>query len=180
MKKFTAAAILLMLLLCVSSVHAKGFYLGGSLGASFVKWEWSDLEVDDFELSGADFAYKIFGGYKVIPFLSFEGGYRNLGQVSDQLEDIVYAAETKGWDIEAMGILPLGVAHVWAKAGYFFWSSDGGILDDPTSESGSDFMWGLGGDLSVLTIAVRLEWEKLEIQDANHISMFTGGVTFGF
>ena len=180
MKKSTAIAVMLMLLLCVSTAYAKGPYVGGSIGASFVQWEWSDLDEEDIPVEGADFAYKIFGGYKAIPFLSFEGGYRSLGQVSDQVNDISYEAKTSGWDVEAMGILPLGIAHLWAKAGYFWWTAEGGLLDDPMSESGSDFMWGLGGDISILKIAVRLEWEKFEIENTDHISMFTGGVTFGF
>jgi hypothetical protein len=180
MKKSLAFAILLVLLLGVTPAHAKGFYLGGGIGASFVRWELEDLEEEDFKLDGADFAFKIFGGYKVIPFLSFEGGYRDLGKVTDQSSGVEYGSETSGWDVGAMGILPLGIAHLWAKAGYFFWSSEGGLLDEPTSESGSDFMWGLGGDLSILGLAARLEWEKFEIENASHISMFTGGVTFGF
>ena len=180
MKKSAAFAVLLMLMLCVSSAYGKGLYVGGGLGASFVRWEWTDLEEEDFKLDGADFAYKIFGGYKVIPFLSFEGGYRNLGKVTDKMNDLEYGSETSGWDVEAMGILPLGVAHAWVKAGYFFWSSEGGLLSELVSESGSDFMWGLGGDLSILTLAVRLEWEKFEMEGADHISMFTAGATFGF
>lgn len=180
MKKSAVFAIMLMLLVCVSSAHARGFYLGGGIGASFVKWEWSDLDEDDFKLNGSDFAYKVFGGYKVIPFLSFEGGYRDLGEVSDEKNGTKYGSEISGWDVEAMGILPLGVAHLWAKAGYIWWSSEGGVSNDLKSESGSDFMWGLGGDLSILKVAVRLEWEKFEIENTDHISMFTGGVTFGF
>jgi hypothetical protein len=180
MKKSVALVILLVLLFAVTSAQGAGLYLGGSLGASFAKYEWEDLDEDDFKLDGADFAWKIFAGYKVIPFLSFEGGYRNLGKVTDGVENVVYGAETKGWDIQAMGILPLGVAHLWAKAGIFFWNSDTAIGDMTGSDSGNDFMWGLGGDLSILAIALRLEWEKFEIKDANHISMLSGGITFGF
>jgi hypothetical protein len=180
MTKLMPFAVLVLFLVCVSSSHAAGLYVGGSLGASFVQWEWSDLDEDDIPVEGADFAYKLFGGYKVIPFLAFEGGYRSLGKVSDQLNDITYEAKTTGWDVGAMGVLPLGIAHLWAKAGYFWWTSEGGLMGETTSESGSDFMWGLGGDLSILVIAVRLEWEKFEIENTNHISMFTGGVTFGF
>jgi hypothetical protein len=180
MRKLAALAILLVLLSAAASAHGAGLYLGGSLGASFAKYEWEDIDEEDFKLDGADFAWKIFLGYKVIPFLSFEGGYRDLGKVSDGVENVVYGAETKGGDIQAMGILPLGVAHLWAKAGFFFWSSDSALGDETASDSGTDFMWGLGGDLSILKIALRLEWEKFEIENANHISMLSGGITFGF
>jgi OOP family OmpA-OmpF porin len=180
MMKSAAVAILLILLVVAPSAHGAGLYVGGSLGASFVKWDWEDVDEEDFKLEGADFAYKLFGGYKVIPFLSVEGGYRDLGKVTDGIQDVIYAANTNGWDIEAMGILPLGVAHLWAKAGYFFWSNEGSWGNRTESDNGSDFMWGLGGDLSILMIAVRVEWEKFEIQNTDHVSMFSGGVTFGF
>lgn len=180
MKRSAAVAALLILIMAVTSAYGAGLYVGGSLGASFARWEWKDIDEEDFKLDGADVAYKIFGGYKVIPFLSLEGGYRDLGKVTDGIEGVVYGAETTGWDVEAMGILPLGVAHVWAKAGYFRWSSDGSWGDDTESDSGTDFMWGLGGDLSILGIAVRLEWEKFEIEGADHISMLSAGATLGF
>jgi hypothetical protein len=180
MKKAAAVSILMILLLAVPSAYAGNFYLGGSLGASFAKWNWTDIDAEDFKLDGTDFAWKIFGGYKVIPFLSFEGGYRDLGEVTDGIDNVIYGAKTSGWDVEAMGILPFGVAHVWAKMGFIWWSSDAAWGNENEEESGSDFMWGIGADLSILTIAVRLEWEKFEIENADHISMFSGGVTFGF
>jgi hypothetical protein len=180
MKLLTAVALLSVLLIGVSSAYGAGLYLGGSIGASYANYNWDDVDLDDFEISGADFAWKLFGGYKVIPFLSFEGGYRNLGKVTDDVKGIVYGSETKGWDVEAMGILPLGIAHLWIKAGYFFWSSEGTWGDDTQTSDGSDFMWGLGGDLSLIAIALRLEWESFEMSDAKHLSMFSGGVTFGF
>lgn len=180
MAKPIAVAFLLILLIAVPSVYGAGLYVGGSLGASFAKYEWEDIDEEDFKLDGADFAFKIFGGYKLIPFLSVEGGYRDLGKVTDGEDEDLYVAETSGWDVEAMGILPLGIAHLWAKAGYIFWSSDSQMGNETGSDSGSDFMWGVGGDLSILGIAVRVEWEKFEIENADHISMFSGGVTFGF
>jgi len=183
MRKSVAVSVLAILLLSVSSAYAAGYagyYVGGGVGASFVRWEWNELEESDFEVRGADFAWKVFGGYNLIPFLALEGGYRSLGKVTDKLENIVYASETTGWDIEAMGILPMGVANFWAKVGFFRWSSEGGLLDDPRKESGTDFMWGLGAGISILNLGVRIEWEKFEVEDASHISMFTGGATFGF
>ena len=180
MTRSIVIASLLMLLIAVPSAYGAGPYIGGSLGASFAKWNAEDIDEEDFKLDGADFAYKLFGGYKLIPFLSLEGGYRDLGKITDGVGGVVYAAETTGWDVEAMGVLPLGTAHVWVKAGYIFWGSDAVRGSLTESDSGSDFMWGIGGDLSILTIAVRAEWEKFEIEGADHISMFSAGVTFGF
>lgn len=180
MTRSVVIAFSLMVLIAVPSAYGAGYYVGGSLGASFAKWDPDDIGEEDFKLDGADFAYKIFGGYKLIPLVSIEGGYRDLGKITDGVGEVVYGAETSGWDVEAMGILPLGMAHAWVKVGYIFWSSDSEFGSQTESDSGSDFMWGIGGDMSILTIAVRVEWEKFEIEDADHISMFSGGVTFGF
>ena len=178
--KSIAIAALMILLMTFTSAYGAGLYVRGSLGASFTRWEWTDLDEEDFKLDGADFAYKLFGGYKAIPFLAFEGGYRSLGKVTDAVGNITYGAETSGWDVEAMGILPLGIAHLWAKAGYFWWSTEGTWGEQTESDSGSAFMWGLGGDLSFVVIALRVEWEKFEIENTDHISMFSAGATFGF
>jgi hypothetical protein len=180
MAKAVALAVALILLSGVASVTLAGGYLGAGIGVSFIRTNVEDLEVVDFELSGSDFAYKFFGGYKVIPFLSFEGGYRDLGKITDMVDDVELGMETSGWDIEAIGILPLGVAHLWVKAGYFFWNSEAGPGSNKESDNGSDFMWGLGGDISILKIAVRAEWEKFEIENTEHISMFSVGATLGF
>ncbi len=180
MIKSAVVLILPLVLLAVAPARGAGLYVGGSVGASYVGLSWENVDIEDLEISGADFAWKVFGGYKLIPFLSLEGGYRDLGSVSDSFEDIVYGAETSGWDVEAMGIIPLGVAHLWGKAGYFWWTSKTEEGGEAGEDTGSDFMWGLGADVSILMIALRLEWEKFEIEDAEHISMLSGGVTFGF
>jgi len=182
MARAAKTALIATILVVIPSIALAGGYVGGSVGGSYVKLKVEDIEgiAEDFELSGADIAYKVFGGYKPIPFFSLEGGYRNLGKVTDTEDDVEVGIETKGWDVEAMGILPLGIAHAWAKAGFFFWNSEPPGGSQGESDSGTDFMWGLGGDFSILKIALRLEWEKFEIEGADHISMLSAGVTFGF
>lgn len=180
MAKAVALAVVLVLLSGVASSALASGYLGAGIGASFIELDVEDLDADLFKLSGNDFAYKFFGGYKAIPFLSFEGGYRNLGKVTDMVNDVELGADISGWDVEAMGVLPILVARLWVKLGYFFWSSESGPGGSTESDSGSDFMWGLGGDFSILKIGIRAEWEKFEIENTDHISMLSVGATIGF
>jgi OOP family OmpA-OmpF porin len=180
MLKPVAFLVALLFLAVVPAGSHAGGYVGAGIGASFIKVEPRDLEVQDFNLEGSDFAYKLFGGWRPMPFVALEGGYRDLGKISDKAGDIVVEADMSGWDVEAMGVLPLGTAHVFVKAGYFFWKSEASAGSNAASDDGTDFMWGMGADLSFLLIALRAEWERLEVGDAGHVSMFSAGVTLGF
>lgn len=180
MTRALALVVILILVLGFASAALASGYLGAGIGASYIKANVEDLDADLFEISGSDFAYKIFGGYKVIPFISLEGGYRDLGKTTDMVEGTELGADISGWDVEAVGVLPILVARVWVKVGYFFWSSKSGPESNLESDSGSDFMWGLGGGISIATIGIRAEWEKFEMENTEHISMFSLGATLGF
>ena len=171
----------LLILLSVSLLQAQeGFYLGGSVGSSFVETKVEDLEEQDLKIDKNNFAYKIFGGLRLNEFLSAEGGYRNTGKAKTDIEDITLSTITYGWDVAAVGNIDILLITAFAKAGAFFWKTKTELLEEAVEENGTAFLWGFGAGINLGSIDVRVEWENLEVKETENLSMLTAGITFGF
>ncbi len=48
------------------------------------------------------------------------------------------------------------------------------------TESGTDFIWGLGAGVRLGPVGVRLEWESMEVQKPDNLTMLSLGATLGF
>ncbi len=171
---------------CAPAVSAadNGFYLGASLGQAFV-----DLgEVGDIRFDEKDTAFKLFAGYRFLNFLAVEGGYVDLGAPTD--EDAccgaspTYRADIDGFDLFAVGLLPMGVADVFVKVGMVSWNLDlstsPGDLSDAVSSDGVDPVFGLGLQFRIRSFAVRGEVEYFDISDAKDVYLFSVGGSFTF
>lgn len=157
-------------------------YFGASIGNS---WQSATVEPSDVadqatEISENSTGYKFFGGYKSDGIFGLEGGFRDLGQVTSEDSGINFEADTAGWDVEAVLHLELSIIDLFAKAGAFFWNTETGVTDEVVDESGTAFLWGLGAGVSFGTLGVRLEYEAMDIENMNNVSMLSLGFTFGF
>lgn len=181
--RFSLFAVLLFVFGQLSAQDG-GLYLGGSVGSSFVNHTLSEtvdgIGINDFKIDQNNFAYKIFGGYRLNKFLALEGGYRNTGKAEDAFEGISISSKTKGWDVEAVGVLDLQVLFAFAKAGAFFWKTENSFGEEVNDVSKTGFLWGVGVGVKLGGLAVRAEWESLGTDNPESLSMLTAGVTFGF
>ena len=78
-----------------------------------------------------------------------------------------------------MGRLKISIVDVFAKAGAFFWKTEAGG-DVSGSNDGTAFLWGLGAGVRLGPIGVRLEWESMEVENPQNLSMLSLGATLGF
>jgi len=168
-------------LLCPLTALAS-LYVGASVGNT---WQSAEVTVDEVtnEIKNIDensTGYKIFGGFSSESIFGIEGGYRDLGEIKSTIEDHELKVSTTGWDVEAMVHLPLSIFDLFAKAGAFFWSADSAYANFSDSESGTDFLWGLGAGVSLGSIGIRLEWESMEVSELKNLSMLSLGATLGF
>ena len=151
---------------------------GAYLGAGFGRF---DLNVDsihdvdnaiDATFRGRhDEAWKIFGGYRLNPFLSFEAAYIDFGNPRDRAttasgSDGRYQLKINGWSPAVVGTVPLGPVELFGKAGYYFYNTDLRVdFNAPnirSSHSGSNFLWGGGiGMTFVDHLNVRAEYERV-------------------
>ena len=154
-------------------------FVGASLGASFYDTSIEDVSGDDFKMEGEEFAWKIFGGLTAMKFLGLEGGYVHLGETQNSNDSFTAESKTTGWDLFAVGNLPVGPIGVFGKVGYLWWRADQKIDEAPFEVTGSDFMWGLGAMLKLGGLGIRAEWERVELEGDDSVMLLTAGVTFG-
>lgn len=153
---------------------APNFYLGAGAGVADFKDNVEVEDLGDVRISDDDTAYKFYGGYRATPNFGIEGGYRNFGEA----EAGPFSVETDGWDVSAVAFLPLGPVDLFAKGGVFFWDTEGtgGIPD----ADGEDLTYGLGGQLNLGSLFLRLESEWFDMDFPEDTQMITGSVGWSF
>ncbi|MGC4029350.1 MAG: outer membrane beta-barrel protein [Steroidobacteraceae bacterium] len=130
-----------------------------------------------------DTAMKIFAGWRLLPFLSVEGGYVDLGKPGDDFETSgshgSYRLAVSGFTVAALGRVPLGPVELFGKVGQYFYDVrtridfDGGLPSIRGKDSRNDFMWGGGLSFVMLQhLEVRAEYEKLELRNTDRSDAF--------
>jgi hypothetical protein len=181
-------AVMVVLLAAGPAAAKNGFYVGGSFGYTTLKINDLDLDLDRFDYSADDTSYKIILGYRFMGFLAVEGSYVSFGNLSDSFntegEPITIETDLKGYDAFAVGMLPLGIADIFAKFGFASWDADiraaVGDIVDLSSESGTDMVYGIGAQVRFKGLAVRGELEYFDIADADSVYLVSIGATFTF
>lgn len=169
-------AILATALLMASSAGMaadNGIYLGASLGKANI-----DIDQGFARVDSDDTGFKFTAGIRPLDWFAIEASYVNFGEP----EQGVLAANADG--ISAFGVffLPVGPVDLFAKGGLISFDSsievDG--LGDIYREDGTDLAYGVGVQLRLLSLSVRAEYEKFDIDDAKDVNMLSLGVFYTF
>jgi hypothetical protein len=167
-----------------------GFYLGGSLGISFIETA-DDLNIgdriEDFDIDDDDFAWKAFIGFQFLPWLGVEGGYVDFGDVQGATPGGVVTTGVDGWNVFAVGTLPVGPVDVFAKLGMIWWNVDIDFADDlddlddtSISNDGSDLAYGVGVAFNFDRFSVRAELEMFDVDDVDDAYLLSVGAVLRF
>ena len=202
------------------AAHAADWYLGGSIGRSQIDVSSSEIERgflvdDDFvatdtSLDDADFGWKAYVGYRLLPVLSLEGAYVDLGEATfnttiaeapppfDSITPFVIRARAAadGPQLALLGHLPLTERlEVLGRLGLFRWSADfreripdTGATRVDRSENDIDLVYGVGLQYDLNGgFGARIEWERMEGvgegiggRSGRDVDFFSVGLTFGF
>lgn len=165
-----------------------GPYLGASAGQTRVEIDPGDVRTAGFRIDDDDFAYKIYFGFELPGPLAVEGGFRDLGRVTDENDLVLTTSESDGIDAFVVGKLPLGPVSLFAKGGIIAWDTQVerrargrlGLPDLRVSDDGTDFAWGLGIAFELGKWGVRGEFESFEIDLPDDLTMLSVGVTYSF
>lgn len=152
---------------------ARGWYAGGGVGISNV-YSYTDTCYGcwgDADYGENDFAYTFSAGYRFIPYLAVEAAYLDSGAVEwDQ--DLVFVGDLldvfnvdaeidmTSFQASVLGVLPFArIWEVYVRAGLTFWDAeskqvltrvtDGGVVRRTIDESGTDFLLGVGGGVTL-------------------------------
>ena len=173
--------VLTLAISCFGNLYAQGVYIGAGLGNTFYGSEVENLDEEVANLDENATGYKFFGGLTTPTIFGIEGGYRSLGTVKTDIENVSFESKTTGWDVYGMARLEmLLILDLFAKAGAFFWKTESGFVENIVGESGTAFAWGLGAGVHLGPVGVRLEFENFQVADPETVSMLTVSATFGF
>lgn len=200
-----------------------GFYVGGYYGetsrdANIAPFDADGQDIYDFfgftasqtssKIDKKDSAYGFTAGYRLTPYIAFEGGYVDLGSVSyravsqGNFDDgaatlnLNVDSETSGIALSALGILPIGYSwEFYARGGVLvatsklktFVTDGAGSARDVFSETTTDFLAGVGASMAFLEIyGLRLEYQRVfsagndTSLSGDDIDMVSLGVTVAF
>jgi OOP family OmpA-OmpF porin len=175
-KALIASAVTLGVFAPALPAFAEGF-IGGSLGQSDIGSEITARLITSGPVDGRDSAFKLFSGYMFSPYVGIESAYVHLG-------DVTYSGqfgaqpvsdgkvEATGFTIALLGSYSLTPElALFGKLGIFFWEWQARDTTSgqpfATAEDGNDLSFGLGLSYSFArNWAVRAEWERLRLDDA--------------
>jgi hypothetical protein len=150
-----------------------GFYLGGSIGQANVEIDRNLARIDD-----DDTGYKFIVGLRPLDWLGVEASYVDFGKVTDNN----LRAEANGFTAFVVGFLPVGPVDLFAKAGVI--NSDTSVVLNGGGEvfdrDGNDLAYGVGAQFRLLSLGVRAEYERFDVDDVENLNMFSIGVTYTF
>lgn len=168
-KTFGLFAVLFLLsMLSTFVLAAPPFYIGGSIGQSYVE-ENNVLAGEDFE--DEDFGFKAFAGYRFHKNFAAELDYLDYGETDDNILGIDTEIDLYAVALYAVGILPLSEQfELFVKLGAAYWDgeADASILGITVSddENGTDLAYGLGASYAFTDkFAVRVEYEEIDVDD---------------
>jgi opacity protein-like surface antigen len=170
------------LALFAGAAQADGL-LGLYAGAGIVRAKMEDTFHTNFDLSNT--SWKIYGGFRPLGFpLGLDVDYVDLGSQDATTYYGPANAHAKAFAAYAVGYLPIPVPNidVYGKAGLARWQFDGSLPNQGlfrVSDNGSDFAWGVGGQVHFLErFAVRIEYEHFNVREADDVQLYTLGLSY--
>jgi hypothetical protein len=165
--------IALLALSATASAADNGFYLGGSIGQANVEIDSNLTRID-----GDDTGYKLIAGFRPLDWLGVEANYVNFGET----EDNNLKSESDGISAFAVGFLAVGPVDLFAKAGLI--NSDTSVVLKGAGrvfeQDGTDLAYGVGAQFRLLSLSVRAEYERFDLDNVDNLNMFSVGVTYTF
>jgi OOP family OmpA-OmpF porin len=196
-----AASVVAGSLSCASQAAETmtGAYIGGGIGQSKVVDGCDRIA----QLAGSAgvvpqcddnaTAFKMYAGYRFLPFLALEAGYTDFGKPNARVGP--FTGEVRGWAVPvyAVGILPLANDSLWlmVKGGGAYWNvketAEGPGLSFARTENGVNFTYGAGVQYNFTNqFGIRAEYEVFnKLGDDNTIGtsdirVWTVGATIRF
>ena len=154
------------------------FYLGSGAGLYYV--DFDDL---DFDKSAP--TIRLFGGYKLNDYVSFEAGFTNLFEIDDDVLGVNVKLDGTSWDVAVRPTLPVGDRfEAFGILGYSWYDWTVELSDGVTTvnddDKDSELLYGLGGAWHINDAwTLRGEWTAVDVSDAD-FGMFSASVSYNF
>jgi len=162
------------------------------IGAGYVRAQVNNVfGTTNYNFKIDDNAWKAILGARFLPFFAVEANYVDLGHQSQPLlggnapPGTCGHADARAFDLFGVGLLPLNMFDLYAKAGGARWELSGNVQGPNSSlfaldRNGTSFMWGAGGQVHFGPVGLRLEYEHFDMPDTDGARLYTAAVTFTF
>jgi len=155
-------------------------------GAGITRAQVTDIFGPNSDLRIDNTSWKAFLGFKapLIP-LGVETEYADLGSNTRNFGFVQGEADAKAFGAFAVGWLPVPVPFldVFGKLGVARWQLNG-TTTSPTlfhlDDTGTQFAWGVGVQVHLQNVAVRVEYENFNISNTNGARLYTLGASYYF
>jgi hypothetical protein len=150
------------------------------IGAGLTNDNLRDIAATNSNLNSTN--WKVWAGFRPISLFAVEADYMDLGSqnVTSSLSASTTHIDYKAFAGYAVGYLPIPVPYldVFGKVGLARWNSSGGNTVGSSffslSDNGTEFAWGVGGQVHFGNFGARLEYEDFSIRNtggANLVSL---------
>lgn len=178
------------MLCCSAHAQDNGIYIGAAAADVSTDFDLaiatSAYDVDD-ESSG----FKLIGGIRPLDPFGIEVNYVDLGEMDATLSAACPPAaggtcpasatfDARALSVSGVGYYSLPFVDLFGRVGVARWESDRefSLLGDD-SESGTDMTYGVGVQLRFLSLALRLEYERFDL-DRDSVDSVSLGLTYTF
>jgi len=181
--------LLLTASLCAPGVALSadnGFYLGAT--ASDVSSDY-DTNVYSFaaEAPEDDDGFKVIAGFRPLDSFAIEANYAGLGETRVPLSLVCVTTpcpsevsiDAQAVSLSAVGLLALPLVDLFARVGVSRWESELQVLSSTQKEEGTDPTYGVGAQVRVGSFALRLEYERFDLED-DSVDLVSVGFTYTF
>ena len=155
-------------------------------GAAITRAQISDIFGPDSDLRIDNTSWKAFLGFKapLIP-IGVETEYADFGSQSRNFGFVQGEADAKAFGAFAVGWLPVPAPYldVFGKLGVARWQLNGTVVSPALfhlDDTGTQFAWGVGVQLHLQNVAVRVEYEGFNISNTNGARVYSLGAAYYF
>ena len=155
-----------------------GFYVG--LASSEVS---SDYAVSSLSSSGADDdrGLKAIVGFRPLDSFAIEANYVDMGETNVPISfpPSTLSIDSQALSVSAVGLVALPLVDLYGRIGISSWESEASFLGGTQKESGSDPTYGAGAQFRVGSFALRVEYERFDLDDDSS-DLVSLGFTYTF
>ena len=166
----------------VTNANANGIYVGGGVGEAMIKDSTGNSSGTNFDES--DTAWKAFVGYRfdALPIIRLSGeiGYRDLGKPSTTTAGVPVEYSLTGFDYSALAGVGLGPIEVYGRVGGMQYDLKKKRGPSENKFDGSAPLYGAGVQFMLFGLAIRAEYEKVDIKELDSVDMVTISAFYKF
>lgn len=174
MKSLVAFVLLLSCALPALADNEKGLYAGAGVGVFSLKGgdvdSAADIEAIVSGFDSDDTSFKVFAGWRFMPYFSAELAYIDFGGPDDDVSGTNVKAEIDGVAPYLIGTLPLGPLELFAKVGYLFYDLKVEVSGQElgsVSGNDEDLIYGAGVGITLFgRVNANIEYEKIDLSGA--------------